>query len=622
MMTTIAEAYAIAMEHHRAGRLAVAEEVYRRILAVEPEAAEVTLQLGLALEGQGRLDAAADCYRRAAELKPDMVEAHYDLGNLLRTRGHAHEALPCLERAIALKPDLPQAHLARANTLLGLGQFAAAVDGYRRALEVAPAYAEAHNNQGVALQSLGQLDEALACYQRAIRQQPDYAEAWNNLGQVLQSRAELDEAIAAFRQAVQLRSDSPYLHSNLIYALNFSPRYDAAAIGQEARAWCQRHAAPWAGAVPPHRNDRSPERRLRVGYVSPNLREHPVGRFLLPLLESHDRERFQIFCYASVPQPDALTDALRAHADAWHDVTGQSDEQLAQHIAAEQIDILVDLTMHMQGHRLLAFARRPAPVQVTYLAYCGTTGLDAMDYRLTDPHLDPPGVDERCYSEQSVRLPHTYWCYRPMPEAPPVCGPPSASTGRVTFGSLNNFSKVSPAAIEAWGRVLQAVPNSRLLLHSQSGSHRDRARDALARLGVASDRLEFVDLRPAADYFRLYQRIDVALDPFPYSGGTTTCDALWMGVPVVSLAGRTAVGRGGASLLANAGLGDLVATTVEQYVAIAARLAADDSRRASLRADLRGRMQASPLMDAAGFARSVENAYRTMWRHWCEQSSC
>jgi predicted O-linked N-acetylglucosamine transferase (SPINDLY family) len=367
----------------------------------------------------------------------------------------------------------------------------------------------------------------------------------------------------------------------------------------------------------PHTNDCSPDRRLRIGYVSPDFRSHPVGTFLLPLLESHDHQGFEIFCYSSVRVPDAITARCRAQADVWRDALGMSDEQLAGAIRDDRIDVLVDLTMHMADNRLLVFARKPAPVQVTYLAYCGTTGLAAMDYRLTDPYLDPPGRDEPFYCERSVRLPETYWCYRPVIETSPAETLPASGTGQIVFGSLNNFCKVSDASLAAWSRLLQAVPGSRLLLHAHAGSHRQRVCTLLAGQGVAAERLELIDFLPAGDYFDVYRRIDVALDPFPYGGGTTTCDALWMGVPVVSLAGATAVGRGGLSILSNVGLPDLVARDPGEYVEIAARLAGDLPRLRELRAALRDRMRKSPLMDAPRFARNVEAAYRRMWKEWC-----
>jgi predicted O-linked N-acetylglucosamine transferase (SPINDLY family) len=346
-----------------------------------------------------------------------------------------------------------------------------------------------------------------------------------------------------------------------------------------------------------------------------------VAQFLLPLLESHDHEQFEIFCYASLNVHDAMTDRCRASADAWREVIGFSDEQLDGAIRRDRIDILVDLAMHTAGNRLLVFARKPAPVQTTYLAYCGKTGLHTIDYRLTDPYLDPPPQDEpenaSSPCELPIRLPETYWCYRPLGETPPLAALPAVRGGQVTFGCLNNFCKATPPALAVWSRLLRAMPESRLLLHAHPGSHRDRVREFLAGQGVAPDRLTFVGMVPRADYFRLYEQVHVALDPFPYGGGTTTCDALWMGVPVVSLAGRTSAGRGGLSILSNVGLPDLVADDVEQYLRIALDLAGDLPRLRQFRATLRDRLRSSPLMNAPRFACHVEAAYRTMWRHWC-----
>ena len=346
-----------------------------------------------------------------------------------------------------------------------------------------------------------------------------------------------------------------------------------------------------------------------------------MGRFLLPLLETHDREHFEIYCYSSVRNPDEITGRCRANADVWRDIRGLSDDAAARLIRDDQIDILVDLTMHMADNRLLVFARRPAPVQVTYLAYCGSTGLSAIDYRLTDPFLDPRHQNEadgKIYSEESICLPETYWCYRPPAEIGLCSTPPAVHTSRVTFGCLNNFCKVTGPALDAWAQLLGKVPASRLVIHARPGSHRDRVREFFARQGIAADRLTFADKLPVTKYLHLYDQIDIALDPFPYGGGTTTCDALWMGVPVVSLVGRTAVGRGGLSILSNLELTELVAWSVGEYAGIAAGLAGDLPRLAGLRSTLRERMRGSPLMDAPRFARNVEAAYRQMWRRWCQ----
>ena len=588
-----------------------------RALQLKPNLAEAHNNLGNVLKDQGKPDEALTCYRRALELKPDYAPAHLNLGNVLKDQGKPDEAVVCYRRALELKPDFAEACGNLGVALDELGKPDEAIACYRRALELKPDFAEAHSNLGVALDDRGETDEALACQRRALELKPDLAEAHYNQGNVFRNQGNLDEALACYRRALELKPDHVNAHSSLVYTQAFCPGYNAQALREEYLRWNQRHAEPLGKFIQPHLNDRRPDRRLRIGYLSPDFRGHPVGRFLLPLLESHDHASFEIFCYASVRNPDATTNGLRARADVWREVLGESDEQVASAVRQDQIEILVDLAMHTRDNRLLVFARKPAPVQVTYLAYCGTTGLSTMDYRLTDPYLDPPGQDPKLYSEQSIALPETYWCYRPPIETPSVNALPALEAGQVTFGSLNNFCKASPPTLVAWSQLLQAVPGSRLLLHARAGSHRDRARGLLAEHGISDERLTFVDFQPIAEYFRSYQRIDMALDPFPFGGGTTTCDALWMGVPVVSLAGETAVGRGGVSILSNVGLPELIAQTPEQYVRIAAALAQDLSRLSELRATLRDRMQASPLMDAPRFARNVEEAYRTMWRRWC-----
>jgi protein O-GlcNAc transferase len=602
------------------GKLEEAAACYRKTLNLKPDFAQAHCNLGVARREQGKLDDAVACFRRVLDLKPEFVEAHNNLGNTLREQGKLEEAAACYRRALDLKPDFAEAHHNLGIALREQGKLDEAVGCFQRVLDLKPDFAEAHNNLGTALNELGKLDEAVALRRRALDLKPDLAEAQNNLGVDLKEQGNLDEAVACFRRAMELKPDFAEAHSNHLYTLLFCSGYDPSTLYEEHRRWNAVHAAPLATFIKPHGNDPSPHRRLRVGYVSPNFHHHPVGRFVLPLLESHDHAGFEAFCYASVKTPDALTDRCRARAEVWRDVLGQSDEQVACAIREDRIDILVDLTMHMAGNRLLVFARKPAPVQVTYLAYCGTTGLSVMDYRLTDPFLDPPLADEQSkprYTEESIRLPETYWCYQPASEAPPVNDLPAAEAGHVTFGSLNNFCKLSPAALDAWIGLLKAIPGSRLLLHARDGRHRERVRSLVAEAGLSAERLGFVGLQPLAEYFRTYHRIDVALDPFPYGGGTTTCDALWMGVPVVSLAGEMAVGRGGLSILSNLGLADLAALDLQQYAQIAIDLAQDLPRLGNLRATLRGRLQDSPLMDATRFTQNVEAAYRLMWQRWC-----
>ncbi len=336
------------------------------------------------------------------------------------------------------------------------------------------------------------------------------------------------------------------------------------------------------------------------------------------LLREHDRRNFEIFCYSHLQRGDDVTEKVRSLSDHWQNIVRLGDEEAEAVIRADRIDVLVDLALHTAHNRLPLFARKPAPVQVSYLGYCGTTGMEAIDYRLSDPHLDPAESDLACYREESVRLPHCYWCYQPGGLTPSPGPLPAARAGHITFGCLNNFAKVCAPALELWAKILRDVSGSRLLLHAPPGSSR---RDLIARFAsgdVSPERLEFVWRQPWEEYLKSLSRIDLALDPFPYGGGITTCDAIWMGVPVVSLSGRTAVGRGGRSILTNLGLPELIAESPRQYYDVAVSLSRDLARLEKLRSTLRERMEESPLRDAPAFARAVEGAYRRIWRRWCD----
>ena len=649
---TLEEQFALADSHRREGRLAEAEAIYREILAGNPQDAEALNRLGLVLRLGGRTDAAIELIRRAIAISPGNASYHSNLGIALHQAGRVDEAVAELESATRLKPDSGGGFSNLGYALLDQGRAEEAVGALRRAIVLLPGLAEAHNNLGNALKELGQIDEAIRVYQTAVELKPNLAEAYynlgdawwkrgnidesigayrraiglnpdsakahNNLGVVLKDAGELDESIAAYREAVRIKPDFAAAHSNLVYAIHFHSGWDAKKIREEHRLWNEQHGRQFQKRIEPHANDRSGAKKLRIGYVSPDFREHPVGRFLLPLLSGHDRERFEVYCYSDVRRPDYLTGLLRQYPDRWQETARLADERLAEVIRNDRIDILIDLAMHMANNRMLVFARKPAPVQVTYLAYCSTTGLETMGYRLTDPHLDPPGVEEGIYSEKSVWLPETYWCHQP-PEGAADVGPLSASAaGAITFGCLNNFCKVSPEALEAWANLLGMVRQSRLILHAPEGGHRQRVWDFFQGKGIGWERVSFVKAAPLAEYMNIYRGIDVAFDPFPYGGGTTTCDALWMGVPVVTLAGRTAVGRAGVSILSNIGLPELIARSVDEYVEIAADLAGDLVRLRELRRTLRQRMAASPVMDVRRFVGNVEKAYERMWREWVE----
>ncbi|HLZ10393.1 MAG TPA: hypothetical protein VKT80_17525, partial [Chloroflexota bacterium] len=362
-----------------------------------------------------------------------------------------------------------------------------------------------------------------------------------------------------------------------------------------------------------------PDRRLRIGYVSPDFREHPVGYLMTPVLAHHDRSAFEIFCYSDVKAPDTVTRLHQSLAQHWFDATALNDEQLASQIERDRIDVLIDLALHTANNRLLMFARRPVPVQLTWAGYPGSTGLHTVDYRLTDPHLDPPDQQRgSLYTEKLIRLPNCFWCFDPQTREPAINNPPAMRNETITFGCLNQFGKITDATLVRWAMVMRKVANSRLRVLAPRGRARQELAASMSKAGIDAQRITFRDRRPRADYLKLYHEIDICLDTFPYTGHTTTIDALWMGVPVVTLVGDTAVSRGGLSILAQVGLENLCATNDVEFVEVASGLASDIARLAQLRSTLRQRLMSSPVGDVKQFTREIESAIRFAWRTWCD----
>jgi protein O-GlcNAc transferase len=613
----VAELLAVGVGHHRAGRLPEAESCYRQVLAAQPDHADALHLMGIIAQQMGRHDVAVDLIRRAIVRNGNNPAYFCNLGDALRDLGNLADAVAACGHAIRMKPDFAEAHSNLGLALKGQGRLDEAVAACREATRINPALAEAHFNLGNALRDMGRLDEAVAACRQATRVNPGSAKAHCNLGTALSDQGSSDEAAAAYREAIRLKPDFAWASSGLAFCMNYAEHVSPAALFAAHRGWNERHGRPVPHAYP---NDRSVGRRLRVGYVSPDFRSHSVAHFLGPLLASHNPDRIEVFCYAEVSWPDASTERFKRRADHWVTTVGTSDEALAERIRNDGIDILVDLAGHTSKNRLPVFARKPAPVQVTWLGYPNTTGLDAIDYRLVDAVTDPDGEADAFASEALVRLPSGFLCYGARDEAPAPTTPPCLSSGFVTFGSFNNPAKLSATTLDVWAQVLARVPRARLLLKGKPfGDAATRALylDRLAERGVAAERVELVGWLPDQAHLALYDRIDIALDPFPYNGTTTTCEALWMGVPVVTLRGDRHAGRVGASLLTQVGVTDLITDSVEAYVMTAVALAGDPARLTDLRRSLRPRMTASPLCDAPGFARKVEDAYRAMWACWC-----
>lgn len=625
---------------HQQGKLKEARDCYEQVLARDPRHAQALNNLGVLLLDAPALSQGAEevahgviglahttqdqtaetAFRAALRYNPDFAEAHVNLGTALRAQGRLAEAEACYRQALSLSPDYADA-LANLGAVLHLqNRPNEAIETLNEALRLNPDSAEAHNNLGNIYVLTGRLTEAVTSYREALRLNPNSAETNNNLFNAHYRRGEVDEALRCWREAGRLDpGHAATTYSAYLFSLNYHPEWTPEAIFAEHRRWGETYAPKIEGRAI-HANTREPDRRLKIGYVSADFRDHPVAFLLEPVLRNHDRAHFDIHCYAQVAAPDGATRHLQSLAGHWRSIVGLDDRQAAEHIRVDGIDILVDLGGHTAGNRLGVFALRPAPVQATYIGYPNTTGLPAMDYRITNPLTTPPDID-RYYTETIVRLAYPY-CIALPADCAAATTPPVLASGRVTFGCFNNVAKLAPPVIALWSDILRAVPGARLLLKSQSFDDPGTRKLFLARFaahGIGPERLLLHGVDAFQDYLRSFNDVDIALDPFPYNGGTTTYHALWMGVPVVALEGKTYVARMGYGVLATLGLEELTAKTPAEYARIAVRLAADPERLQTLRTSLRARMAASPLADGRRYTTALENAYRDIWRNWCEQ---
>ena len=597
------------------GRMEEAAASYRRALQIHPDSPIFHHNLGNALRGAGRWDEVIQAYRRALELRPRWVEVSFSLADILRQRGRMQKAVDAFRHVVRCAPDDPKSWISLGHALQEIGSLGEALVSYRRALESQLDDPLSHCRVGQILQRLGRLDEAAAAYACAIEIRPTHVEAHYWLADVFKEQGRWREARTAMRRVVELAPDVPRAQSDLILVLQTSLDLGEQDVAAEGARWDERFGQPMKQFIQPHRNGRDPDRRLRIGYVSPDFCEHVVGRNMRPLFSHHDHARHEIICFSAGTKVDEMATEFRQRADRWYDVTGMGDEELADLVRREEIDVLVDLALHTAGCRLPMFARQPAPVQVSFAGYPGRTGLETIEYHISDRYLETAPEVERAV------LIDSFWCYDPCGVELAVSSSPAEANGFLTFASLNDFSKVNESALKMWAQVLRSVKGSRLMMLRRGGTHLQRTIDLLGEEGIAPERLEFFDPCPRPLYLELYQQADIMLDPFPYNGHTTSLDALWMGLPVVSLAGPRRISRAGLSQLSNLGLAELVAFSEEEYVRIATCLAADLPRLAELRATLRPRMEASVLMDAPHFARQVEGAYRTMWRQWCARQT-
>lgn len=568
----------------------------------------------------GAWSEAEGLYRQVLEIRPGEWRACYELGIVCHLQGRKDEAISHLRQVVASEPCFARGQLALGTFLAMGGEPQAALAHLQRAVQLEPNSSEARYNLGNCWSQLRKLTQAEDEYRAAIRLDPENGLACVNLGKLYNERWQVQQGLALYRAGLQHLSD-PALHSNLPMLMNFADSVPDPEVFAAHRAFDQRFVAPLAGALEPLASRPPADKRLRVAYLSRDLRRHSVRYFLLPILAHHDHEAFEIACYFDGERADDVTDLFRLHADHWIECHGWSDAELAERLRHDQTDILIDLGGHTDRNRLLVFARRPAPVQISYLGYPSTTGVSTIDYRISDRWLDPePPATQIPSSEVPLRLPHGYFCYAPIAESPAVSALPFDHLGYITFGSLSQGAKLNSALFACWAEILRSIPDSRLWVQN-SALGEEHPRQTLIsefqRLGVDHQRLSFHPFGPAPAYLQSYHQIDIALDSFPYNGGTTTCEALWMGVPVVSWSGQRHVARLGASILGQIGLGELVAHSPQSYVETATALARDVDRLRSLRSTMRHRLATSPLMDHPGFTRELETAYRAVWRRWC-----
>lgn len=624
---------------------------FRQIVALLPDDAFAHNNLGNSLKELNRLEEAKTAFEHALRLKPDYALAHNNLGNIYLVQEKPELAALSFKHALKITPDFIDAHnnlsvalekmgehneamtgyltlmkhgVANVRTFNNLGNLylvqgrpSEAVKAYQSALLLDPDCAETYCNAGYALIVLGKLSEASEQLSRAIQLNPEMAMAYLNLSGALCGLGKYAEAISCLRKALVNKPDNPDVHSNLLFVSQFLRALEPSNLFAEHLQFARHFEDPIKFVWQKHDNDRDQTKRLKIAYVSADFRAHAVATFIEPILANHDKKQFEVFCYYNHVQQDAVTDRIRLQVDHWLPCLGLSDDLLASQIRRDGIDILIDLSGHTGGSRLLTFARKPAPVQITYLGYPGTTGLSSMDYRITDGRADTT-EGEQFYSEKLLRLPDSLCCYRAAPDMPEVSILPALKNGYITFGSFNNSSKIDQRTISLWAQVMLAIPSSRLVMVTiPEGARRDLILSQFASEGVARERIDFRGTLPAAQFHELFQRVDIALDPLVITGGTTTCESLWMGVPVIVLVGQRFLHRVGYSFLCSAGLSEYAAHTPEEYINIAVAAAADLQGLALLRAKMREQLSVSPLMDQKKFVGNFEKNLRHAWVEWC-----
>jgi predicted O-linked N-acetylglucosamine transferase (SPINDLY family) len=600
------------------GKHEQAQACYQQALALAPDYTDVHRNLAHLLRRQGDWDEAINLYRQALSLNPIDGKIYLDIGLTLQEQGKQIDALEWLQQAVAFKADptaFAQAHYHLANALEQQNRLESAIQHYQEAIKHDAKMAEAYLGLGNALQKQGKLTQAKKNLQQAIQLKPNFISAQHTLSINWLLQGQINYAISQLKKVLNIAPYYHPAHSVILMAMNYSADITLNTLLAEHRKYNDQYIKPLANTSQPHHHDHQSTPRLKIGYVSPDFRQHSVAFFMTPILAHHDHQHFEIVCYYNQTYQDKITKQLKAHADQWIDCASLSDQALAERIRQDKIDILVDLAGHTADNRLLTFARKPAPIQVTYLGYPTTTGLTTIDYRITDHYIDIQGLND-AVSETPIKLPNSYFCYNPLPDSPPINNLPALTQPKITFGSFNNYAKITPQVKALWAKILQQIPHAQLLLKNKSLNDKETLQQLLAQftqLGIQSQRINIIHYATSQqEHLATYHQIDIALDTFPYNGATTTCEALWMGVPVVTLIGQKHASRMGLSILSTVGLKQLIASTPTEYLAINMKLTDDLNQLQQLRQNLRQQMQNSPLMNGAKFTRDLEAAYRNM----------
>ncbi len=599
------------------GKLTKAQALYLSACQSHPLDCRLWLELAMLNRKMGLKLEAEQCLQHILSIEPNNHNALGEYGSLLYAQGKRREAIHVFNKAVLSAPNESEFHYQLATAYLEQGQFDLAISAYRQTIAIKPNHKPALNNLSAILTNHGQTGEAIKLLRQSLKIEPNAYHMSINLARSYLFTGDAEKALNLLEQATRQYPDDTISYSKYLLCCNYTADTDLEKVFSAHTTW-QSRSRVQSGTYMPHDNSVDKKRPLRIGYLSPDLRNHSVAYFLEPILLNHNTRDFHITCYADVKNPDDTSKKLALICNSWNIVANLNDEQLCEKINNDQIDILVDLAGHTGNNRMPVFAQKPAPIAVSYLGYPNTSGLDTIDYRLTDAIADPPGLTDRYYSEKLVRLPNGFLCYHPPEKAPDIL---IRDNGRnIVFGSFNNLAKLTPKVIEVWAKILATVTNSRLLLKSRSTADpytRSRLIGLFQQQGINQNQLILQGhINGNMDHLNMYNQIDIALDTFPYNGTTTTCESLWMGVPVITLCGNIHASRVSASLLSQLNLDEFIAEDVKGYVDKAIKYSSMPDLLDQLRSELRSTMRRSTLLNGKLFTKNIEVAYTEFWRHY------